>query len=256
MTTQPQAIVGGRRLRFAIGAVLAGLVVAAAGSSQAAEVRALLVPRAETVLAAEAAGRVEQISVDMGQRFRRGQALVVLDSQVHKGRRAIAEAELEIARRTYESNRQLEKLQSVSTLEVAVSRARMQRAEAEMALEQINIAKCIVTAPFDGRVVRRQIQPFAYVTPGQPLLEIVADQGPEIQLLVPSAWLSWLRQGTNLTVRVDETGGQYQAVVTALGARIDPVSQTLEVRARFDGHPKDLLAGMSAMAIFKPPSQP
>lgn len=239
------------------GALLAfGLLVLAAPAVAPAadhEVRALLIPRQETVLAAETSGRVDRITVDMGQRFDRGQALVVVDSGVPRARRRMAQAELEEARHTYQSNRELERLQSVSAVEVAVSRARMQRAEAEVALQEHQIDRCTVTAPFAGRVVRREVQPFAFVTPGQPLLEIVDDRTPELQLLVPSSWIRWLEEGTSFRLRVDETGGEYRARVAAVGARVDPVSQTLEARARLEGNHPELLAGMSGTAVFAPP---
>ncbi|MBF0588836.1 MAG: efflux RND transporter periplasmic adaptor subunit, partial [Magnetococcales bacterium] len=39
-----------------------------------------------------------------------------------------------------------------------------------------------------------------------------------------------------------------------LGARIDPVSQSIKITGRFIKHPDDILAGMSGTALFYPAS--
>jgi membrane fusion protein, multidrug efflux system len=74
-----------------------------------------------------------------------------------------------------------------------------------------------------------------------------------MQLHVPSGWLAWLRPGATFEVGIDETRRTYSATVTELGARVDPVSQTLRVSALIDGDHDDLLAGMSGIARFDVP---
>ena len=49
---------------------------------------------------------------------------------------------------------------------------------------------------------------------------------------------------------VDETGKTYPAKVTAINARVDAVAQTVELEARIDGRPSELLAGMTGIARF------
>lgn len=71
-----------------------------------------------------------------------------------------------------------------------------------------------------------------------------------MQLNVPSAWLAWLERGTAFEVNIDETRKSYAATVTELGARVDPVSQTLPVKAVINGRHEELLAGMSGVARF------
>lgn len=215
-----------------------------------AMVRALLVPRTETVLTSEVAARVVRLTADSGDRFQKGETLVVFDGTLYRAQVDKARAELDEARHTLEINRKLEALQSVSALEVAVAQSRMDRAKAELALKTAQAAKCVVRAPFSGRVVERETAPFAYASPGQALLRIIDDARLTLKLLVPSHWAVNLAQGTKFQVRVDETGKTYPARVTALGARIDPASQTLEIRGEIQGNPKELIAGMSGSAVF------
>jgi hypothetical protein len=71
--------------------------------------------------------------------------------------------------------------------------------------------------------------------PGQALLDILDDSALELEFLVPSRWLSWLQQGTEFQVRIDETGKTYPAKVQRLAARVDPVSQSIKVNAAIHG---------------------
>ena len=77
----------------------------------------------------------------------------------------------------------------------------------------------------------------------------------ELEFLVPSAWLGWLKNGQRFAVEIDETGKSYPARFTRLGARIDPVSQSIKVGAAIDGSFPELLAGMSGRIRLAPPAQ-
>jgi len=84
-------------------------------------------------------------------------------------------------------------------------------------------------------------------------VEIVS-RGPfKLRLNVPSKWLAWLKPGTPFEVKIDETGRGYAAKVTAINARVDAASQSLELEGSITEGAGDLLAGMSGTARFKPP---
>jgi multidrug efflux pump subunit AcrA (membrane-fusion protein) len=91
------------------------------------------------------------------------------------------------------------------------------------------------------------------VTQGQELISILDDSHLKLELYVPSKWLSWLETGTAFKVQIDETGKTYPATVTALGAKVDPVSHSVEITAEIQGSYAELLAGMSGVARFPIP---
>ena len=89
-----------------------------------------------------------------------------------------------------------------------------------------------------------------YVTAGQPLLKVHDPASLEAQAIVPSAWLQWLRNGTEFTVFIEERRREYTATVNRIGAEVDPVSQSIKVFATLSGDSADLLPGMSGFARF------
>jgi len=214
-------------------------------------IRVLVLPLVETTLSGEIAARIEKIRVDVGDRFKSGQELVIFDCEIYRAQLQKAKAEWEEARKTFEVNQRLDALRSVSELEMTVSESRMARAKAETMLREVQVKKCVVKAPFSGRVVKRKANPFEYVSPGQPLLEVIDDVHLTLQLLVPSRWLAQIKKGSRFRVHIDETGKDYKAQVTTVGARIDPVSQTIEIRAEIEGKHPELLAGMSGTAYWE-----
>lgn len=50
--------------------------------------------------------------------------------------------------------------------------------------------------------------------------------------------------------KVDEVGKTYAAKVARIGARVDPVTQTVDVTAALNGNASELLPGMSGWATF------
>ena len=77
------------------------------------------------------------------------------------------------------------------------------------------------------------------------MLDIIDDSVLELEFLVPSHWLSWLRVGGKFEVQIDETRKSYPAKFIRIGARVDPVSQSVKVAAAIDGKFPELIAGMS-----------
>jgi len=219
-------------------------------------IRALLTPLVESTLSSQIAGRIEKINARNGERFNQGDHLIEFDCTIQKAQLQKASSELLAIRKRYEANLKLQEYKSIGDLEVAISAAEVEKARAEYALVKAQVDMCIIDAPFNGRVIKRLAQPYESVNQGEPLIKILDDSELKVELYVPSKWLLWLKQDTEFTVRIDETGKTYPAHMTALGARVDAVSQSIEITAVISGSHPELLAGMSGEARFQVPGQP
>jgi membrane fusion protein (multidrug efflux system) len=216
-------------------------------------IRAQLVPRAFTTLSSETAARVDRISHRAGEHFQKGETLVEFDCVTQRAQVAKARAVLKAAEKTYAINKRLFDMKSLSGLELEVSAAEIDKAKADVAMADAMQSKCVVEAPFTGVVVDQKAREFQYTTPGQPLLEIVDDKALELEFIVPSAWLRWLKTGYAFSVAVDETGKTYHAHVELLGGRVDPVSESIKVTGTIDRDAQDLMPGMSGRVVMAPP---
>ena len=221
------------------------------GQSEGDNVRVLLLPRKETVLSGEIAARIEKITVDFGDSFKENQDLICFDCRAANAQLDKAKAELDEALQIDKINSRLEEFDSISEADVAASKGKKNRALAEVSLRSTMVDHCIIKAPFSGRVVELKVHEFEYVSPGQPLLEIIDTRKVILQMFVKSSWLQWLKKGQKFSISVDETKGRYNARVTSIGAKVDPVSQTLEIRGELEKNSSELLAGMSGTAYFE-----
>ncbi len=88
---------------------------------------------------------------------------------------------------------------------------------------------------------------------GQPLLKIQSGREVELELIVPSKWLTWLKPGAGFAFKIDETGSDIRGVVKRFGASVDPVSKTIRVTGIVTGRNGLVLPGMSGTATFDDP---
>jgi len=235
-------------------AVLLLLCCGAAGADEpASDVRVLLTPRVEATLSSALAGRIQELLVREGDRVAKGAALLRFDCALQRAELAKASAQLKGAGATFQSNQKLSSLGSSSQLDLVVSEAKMEEAKAEVARIRAEIDRCEISAPFDGRVAEIKAHAYESVAQGQPLLALLADRDLEAKLFVPSQWLRWLKTGQPFRMQIGETGREYAAHIDAIGARVDPVSQSIPLRGRIEGDHPELLAGMSGVALFDPP---
>ena len=232
----------------------AAVGVTASGSAMARQdIRAQLMPRRYTTIAAEIGAKVSGIPVGEGGAFRAGQVLVQFDCSLQRAQLEKADAELEGAEQTLKSNLRLEQLNSVGQLELDLSKSAANKARAEVGANKAVLAKCQVAAPFAGRVAEQKVREQQFVQPGQALLDILDDSVLELEFLVPSVWLRWLKVGSAFDVQIDETRKSYPARFTRIGARVDPVSQSVKVAAAIYGRFPELMAGMSGKVQISPP---
>lgn len=218
------------------------------------EIRAQLAPHRYTTLAAEIGAKINRLPIKEGGAFKARQTLVVFDCSMQQAQLNRARASLSGAETTYKANKRLTELGSVGKVELDVSEAEVMKNRAEVAATSTMLGKCSIAAPFAGRVAEQKVREQQYVQPGQTIMEIIDDSVLEIEFLVPSKWLAWIKPGTKFQVGIDETRKDYPAQVLRIGARVDPVSQSVKLVAAIDGKFPELIAGMSGRVNLTPPS--
>lgn len=216
-------------------------------------IRTQLVSRNEVAISSELAARISSLPLREGNAFRKGQLLVGFDCDTYNAQLRKAEAGAEAARQLLDVNRRLAELNSVGQLEVEQAAIKLKEMEAEVAVMRATVAKCQIKAPFNGRVGKLAVANFQFVSPGTPLLEIVDTSQLELQMIVPSKWLAWLKTGSRFSVHIDELGRSFPATVIRVGARINAVSQSVTLVGAITGGGNELLPGMSGWASFVPP---
>jgi membrane fusion protein (multidrug efflux system) len=228
------------------GLALLGSSAQAQNHSSRVVVQALM----QATLSAEIAARITLMPFREGDSFKKGDTLIGFDCDIFEAQRDKVEAELKAANAKLGNDRELEKTRSIGALEVQLSEVAVQRAQAEMRMAQINTERCVIKAPWAGRVMLRKAQELEVAKLHQEVLSIVSTEAMEVMAVVPGQWVRTLKPGQTFEVRIDETGTRHTATVVAIGSQVDAVSQTINLRGRIARDPK-LLPGMTGTASFR-----
>ena len=214
-------------------------------------VRGLIKPVEKAVISSEITGKVKRIPFKSGDKFNKGDLLVDFDCSFYRADLASAEAQYKSRKNVFENNKQLLALNAISDIDVSISEAEMDVARAERTMSAIRVGQCKIKAPYSGRIIEVAVNEHETVPSDKEILSILNDQNLEIELIVPSNWLTWLKTGEVFSFLIDETGQTLDAKVTKIGSVVDPVSQTVKLIGKFEGSIENVLSGMSGTAQFK-----
>ena len=223
----------------------------ASNTTKRLPVRGVVRPSAQATISTDLTARVASVGFREGASFRQGDVLVAFDCRHHKAELASAEAQHREMLVALESAQYLVDRDAGSRQDVEIARARADRAAADAEAIRVQIDRCVIRAPFDGSIAELGIHEHETPAAGAQLFFVVAEREPNIELIVPSTWLTWLKSGADFEFRVDETGKSYAGVVRRIGAAVETVSQTIKVFAVFSTPAPDILPGMSGTAQFK-----
>lgn len=212
--------------------------------------RVLVFAKQQATLSSRLNATIATIGPNDGESFTKGETLIEFDCAAYDAELTRAQALNEAAQDTLSVKQRLADLGSVSKLDVILAQADTKRTSADVVVMEEQVNQCKIFAPFDGRVVRRQANAFETVAPGTPLIRILSDKDIEVRVSVPSSWVSNLTPGTKFQFQLDEIDRPFEAEIVAIGARIENISQSIELRGRITGDTSDVLVGMSGNAIF------
>jgi multidrug efflux system membrane fusion protein len=207
--------------------------------------------RDEAGLSFKVDGVVDAVLVRAGDRVKAGQELARLRLDEIEARVAAAQAGLAKARRDEE---RVERLQAkaVSTLEnLQDARTAVELAAAQVRIAEFNQRYAVITAPSDGHILRRSVEPDEYIAPGRPVLGFASEGAgwlARVGLAAPD--VERLRTGDRAEV------GTSTGRITQISASADPITRTVEVEIALDTPPPGARSGSVASVILHPAPVP
>ncbi len=224
---------------------------------------------------------------EAGAYFTAGQALLKLDDTdyllaVAQAEANVASAQVSLAREEEEARvarQEWERMDSGSVQPTALvlrepqlklARANLASAEAALRQARLNLQRCTLTAPFDGRVLNESVDPGQYVRAGNAIGTIYATDVAEITVPVPDSDLAWItldspdQPGGQVTISAEFAGASHtwQGRAVRLGGAVDTRSRLVPVVVEVDnpyqqqGDRPPLVEGMFVQATFagQPPA--
>jgi RND family efflux transporter MFP subunit len=230
-----------------------------------------IVPNAQVDLAFKSGGYVVSIrqvrgadgrmrSVDTGDWVTRGTVLAVVRQQDYTDRReqaraqlARAQADYEHAKLTYDRTSNLYSTQSATKPEFDQAKAQydssvaaLNNAKASLAESQTALDDSSLRAPFDGWIIRRNVDIGALVGPTSPALTIADTRSVRAVFGVPDNAMARIKLGQTQVITTDALPDQFSGRVSAISPAADPKSRVYSVEVIIPNLHNQLKSGMIA----------
>lgn len=187
------------------------------------------------VLAAEREGVLSKLEADVGDEIRRGGVLAVVFHQDLVLRKEQNQATQDYLLVLVENLRKLSEKGMVTDEELAKAEMDLAVNAKEIRLIETQIERSRITAPFSGLVTMRHTQPFEWVRPGQPVLEIYDPSKLRIVTDIPSDIALKLEKGQTKTLYFPDLNKEISATLAVFAPQVDVRSNTIKVYWGVDG---------------------
>lgn len=192
-------------------------------------------------------GYLEKIFVDEGQFVKKGQQMFQIMPLIYNAELKRAEAEAQFAEIEYQNTKKLADSDVVSPNELALAKAKLDKAKAEVSLAQVHLSFTDIRAPFDGIMDHFQVRQGSLLNEGDLLTTLSDNSEMWVYFNVPEAeYLDYKTHNTEenlLHVKLLMANNQlfdYSGVVKTIEADFNNETGNIAFRATFP-NPKALL---------------
>ncbi len=195
----------------------------------------------KSLLAAESAGRIEEVLVSEGQSVRAGDALVRIDTAILASNIAAKEAairaqeaDLENQQRDLERSKALLERNSISQsgydsiyYSVEKLRALIDAAKSELQSLKIALDKSRIAAPYSGVISAKKVNVGEWVSEGSGVMELVDPQSIEARVSLPAELLASIASAQRVEAEID--GIPVEATIKTVIPLADKITRTFPV---------------------------
>jgi len=197
----------------------------------------------EVALMSEMAGRVVQINLPEGSLVKKGTLLVQLFNDDLQANLKKLQTQLEIQEKIYQRQTELLNVNGISQSDYDQSYLQVNSIKAEIEIQQSQIRKSQVLAPFDGIIGLRNISVGAQISPSTLLATIRMEEKLKLDFSIPEKYSSEMKPGLKIKFTIYGQETQYYATVIATEGVIDAATRNIKVRALVNSKSEELVPG-------------
>ncbi|WP_313410060.1 efflux RND transporter periplasmic adaptor subunit [Stutzerimonas kunmingensis] len=198
-------------------------------------------------LSVEIAGTITDVQFQSGEKVSKGQAIVLLDSEMEQASLASAEADLNLSRLEFQRARSLLDRQAISRSEYDRLNAELQKAAASVAQLRASLSKKRILAPFSGTIGIRQVDVGDYIAAGTPIATLQDLTTLYVDFFLAEQHVPLLKLGQRVQLQVAAYPGErFEGVISALNPKVETTTRNVQVRAELGNPDGRLLPGMFA----------
>ncbi|MBS1643615.1 MAG: efflux RND transporter periplasmic adaptor subunit [Bacteroidetes bacterium] len=194
----------------------------------------------------EVSGRVTQIFFKEGAQVRKGQLLVQLNDADVRAQIAKLRAQRQLQVLTQSRQNELLKIGGISQQDYDATRTTLQGIDADIAVNEAQLTRLRIVAPFDGVVGLRNISPGAIVSPSTIVATLQQLSPLKMDFDLPAQYSPYLHLGQSVQFYVDGNRDTSLGRIEAIEPGADPSTRTIKARAIVPNAARKLLPGTFA----------
>ncbi len=186
-------------------------------------------------------GTIEQLFFTDGQKVTKGDPLVQMDQRVADTLLRNSEAQLELARQTFERTRDLVARELRTKADLQRDTAALASAQADRDAKKTSLDVLMITAPFDGVLTNRVASVGAFINPGQPIVKLQSVKRLQLKFKVPQYLFNEVAVGQVVRVSSNISKSVLETRVSHIDAVLDADTRLLSLQADIaDTHDRPL----------------
>lgn len=198
-----------------------------------------------TDIAPQLAGIVADVPFKSGEEVKAGDVLLQLVDDDDVATLNSLKASAELARLTYERNKELVLTHAVSQASLDNAIANYRSAQAQVAAQQALVEKKRIKAPFAGRVGIRLVDVGQYLSAGTKVTTLQSLDPIYIDFFLPQQAVRLVKPGQKVTAATDAFPGEsFTGEIVAIDSKLDAETRNVSVRAELSNPAHRLLPGM------------
>lgn len=212
----------------------------------------LLEPSVEVELSSEVTGVLEKVTVQRGDKVKKGQVLISLSSRVERASLDTARAKVEFAKRKVKRNEVLYKKGLLSDHERDEMLTEQRLAELLTRESYVRLKQRETKSPISGVVVERYLEPGELVDE-EPFMKIVSLNPLHAEVVMRSEFYGKITKGMPVTLYPEGILTQgFDGEVHLVDPLIDAASSTFAIRVVLPNNEQAMPAGLKCRIQFKP----
>lgn len=174
-------------------------------------------------------GTLVSLNVVAGQKVSKGQVLGKIDDGGLSQQVAQLEAQLALAKTTFERQKRLWDQKIGSEIQYLQAQTNMVSQQKAVAQIKAQLAKTMIVAPISGTVDEIITDKGEVVSPGQGIVRVVNLSNMYISTSVPESYIGKLKTGTPVNIELTSLGKNYVGKVRQVSNNINPNNRTFGI---------------------------
>ena len=202
-------------------------------------------------VSSETGGRLLMFNLNEGDYVKKGQLIAKLDMESVTKQIAELETRLSLAKDVYERQKSLWEKNIGSEVQYLQAKNNVESLEKSIETVQFQMTKQNVYSPASGMVNMTFTKNGEVVAPGMPLFDILNLGQVKIVADVPEIYLTSIRKGETVKMKVPALGIERSGRVSLIGTAINPNNRTFKVEVKTNNGDKKLIPNLLTSMLIK-----